>query len=50
VVVLYIYIYIYIYIYAHALINYMGDSRDKLLVDLAIYDIGVGSRPPLGHV
>jgi hypothetical protein len=39
-----------LYIYAHALINYMGGSYDKLLVDLAIYDIGVGSRPPLGHV
>jgi hypothetical protein len=38
-----------IYIYAHALINYMGGSCDKL-IDLAIYDIGVGSRPPLGHV
>jgi hypothetical protein len=38
------------YIYAHALINYMGDSCDKLLIDLAIYDIGVGSRPPLGQV
>jgi hypothetical protein len=27
----------------------MGGSCDKLLVDLATYDIGVGSRPPLGH-
>jgi hypothetical protein len=38
------------HIYAHALINYMGGSCDKLLVDLAIYGIGVGSRLPLGHV
>jgi hypothetical protein len=38
------------YIYAYAPINYMGGTCDKLLVDLAIYDIGVGSRPPLGHV
>jgi hypothetical protein len=38
------------YIYAHALINNMGGSCEKLLVDLAIYDIGAGSRPPLGHV
>jgi hypothetical protein len=38
------------YIYAHALITCMGGRCDKLLVNLAIYDIGVGSRPPLGHV
>jgi hypothetical protein len=39
-----------LYIYAHALINYIGGRCDKLLVDLAIYDIGVGSRLTLGHV
>jgi hypothetical protein len=31
--------------YAYALINYMSGNCDKLLLDLALYDIGVGSRP-----